>query len=799
MSLPKDPLIVSRLQKITAYANEARSFKLKELPPFKCRLVKGRKAIVVTKERSVDAYLFQDGLWRKKLTLCPPDDFKPAGATCRNGRLQIKHRSATGVAVVEEIFVVPDKAENETYFKRRLTYANVSGRARTVRVKTACRYYPEGALSEFTFVSNKWMGRKCNLGKYHDPGKGYTASKANNQLFYNSSGGMYVGHAYLDTGCAFLSDLESAAGRFHHYFMLARPVTIAPGGSLTLEYALFFGKGTENHAGHLSNVLWRLNWARDPGSYVPQTDIRDFRAKLMTVWERHALKGKADHDHFAAHFFSDFFGQFRNGYMPTDQFGCSWLDYDILKAQQYYEQYRLTGKERYRQWAQNIVNFYAYDHYVGKTKLTYPFHTGKFIKNILPFCEKYGWGAPFNAGCIDSLATAEMIYDLLTLFETDRSLFRTNYPRDILDDVLGLQQADGHFRRLYDRRLQPVAKAGWVDQNAEGQTWIPTLLKLWKLTRDRRAFDAAIRAGQRYRLDIENLGLFAMGGSENDYPDLWDVDAYRTMLWAFLDLFEHTRNPLWKECARNVQLFNNVMMLGYNTPIRRGTFLHRLKWKPRGMVATSFYPWPDYIRTECTATGNQSVAWVAYLIMRLYDLTSEKIYADRAVTAMRQVMLYRDEQSLEGLPFKDRLLHTIFENNPQMSDEAGCYEEGVSQNTTSLFIDLYVYIHTMMQAFGGISVRAEKEKRHVIGIDSVDIERSTFGAGTIRFTARNILPRSHRTTIRVFGLDPGKKYRLLWGSVDSIHTGGELANDRIVPEIDFEPNGRREVVIRRTN
>ena len=197
-------------------------------------------------------------------------------------------------------------------------------------------------------------------------------------------------------------------------------------------------------------------------------------------------------------------------------------------------------------------------------------------------------------------------------------------------------------------------------------------------------------------------------------------------------------------------------------------------WKPRGMVATSFFPHPDYTRTQCTATGNQSVCWIGYLLLRLYDITSKEIYARRAVAAFRQTMVFRDEASLAGCRFKDDLLHSIMENNPQLDDESGLYEEGVAQNSKSAFTDLYVYLGEIVKAYGGISVRLEPGKRHVFGLDCVEALSCSFSGHKVEMTLRNTLPRGHRPTLRISGLQSPCGIDLGDGEVKAYVPGMEI-------------------------
>ena len=165
------------------------------------------------------------------------------------------------------------------------------------------------------------------------------------------------------------------------------------------------------------------------------------------------------------------------------------------------------------------------------------------------------------------------------------------------------------------------------------------------------------------------------------------------------------------------------------------------------MISTSYYTWPDYARTQCTATGNQSVAWVAYLLMRLYRATGKAIYMERGIATFRQVMLHRDEKSLEGNPHKDQILYSIYENNPQMDDESGLYKHSYPENSYSLFIDLYLYLGEIIREFGGVCV--DTEKHHAFGLDCVKVLDADWITGEI--TVRNELDRPHTTSLSVNG------------------------------------------------
>ena len=724
--------ILARQKKIVDYTDRARHYKLAELPPRRAELIRGDRAVVVCGDL-LRAYFFERGLWRKKAA---SDLGRVTDVFCDGGQIIV-----TADWGKERITCAEDESEGEVYFVRDVHYDNAGeGVFRS-------GYFNEGPVADFTYVSYKWISRKMNQGAYpFDKGwSDYLCQGGNNRIFYTCSGHLYFGEAYWETDIDRVSDTERDDTELAHVFRLRSPVS----GPLDLRYFWFFGRGGEEHAGVLSNVLWNLD--RSP-VHTPQTDMCDFVEKFVSIWPRSELKGVKEADHYAAHYFSEFFGQFKEGYRPPDQFGCSWLEYDLLKANEFYRRWKETGKQEYRERTVKLLDFYLCNHYAGNSKLTFPFHTGGFMKDIMPFCEKTGWGAPFEADALDSLALPEMIYDAMTLYLQDETLFQTKYPFTIADDVLKLQQSDGHFRRLYNADLTPKEKAGWVSQYSETQTWIPALIKMYQATKDERLRTAYLKTAERCLLDVEELGLFSMGGCETDYPDFWDVDGYRTMLWAFLDLYDQEKDAKWLAAAEKVQLFGSVMQMGYSVPNVPGSFYDRIGWKSRGMISTSYYTWPDYSRTQCTATGNQSVAWIAFLLMRLYRATGKAVYMERGIAAFRQVMLYRDEKSLEGNPHKENILYSIYENNPQMDDESGLYKHSYPENSYSLFIDLYLYIGEMFREFGGIHVSTVR--RQAFGLDCVEVVGSDWEKKTLRI--RSELDRPHTTTLVVDGACRGK-------------------------------------------
>ena len=716
------------------YISEWQEWRRAELPKADAVIGTPEKKLLFLNGR-LELYLYSRGFWRLRARISVPADVR---VQQDGSRIVL---SAAGY--LERLFPVYDPEEDETYFEREITWTG-DGKA-ALSAETTITYFQEGPLSEFSYASYKWMCRNGNLGAFPRPEflEMFMGKETHSQLFYNFSGGLYLGHAWLDTDRDWISVPEQRDQVWlTHSFRLKKPLTPASGETVSLRFALFVGIGKEEHIGHLCNILWH----RNPGGiHVPQTDMQSFLNNYFSVWEKAELDGVQPKDHYAAHFFMDFYGHFKDGYYPPDQFGCSWLSYDLLKADYFCRLYDRTGKQEYLEQSRRLIHFYCYNHFIGNTRLTWPFHTGDFMKSCPPYCERSGWGAPLDPGYMDSLAQSEMIYDALLVYRRHPEIFPSNYPRDILDDVLKLQQEDGHFRRRYNADLQPEVKPGWPDQNAESQSWIPALLLLAELTGETKCLTSAVNCGKAALRDLNDKGMFALGGSETDYPSLWDVDGYRSMLRAMLELYHATGERLWLDGAEKVQNLSSIMMMGYNLPLPEGTFYNRINWRCRGMVATSFYGHPDYVRSFSTPSGNQSVCWVAYLLFLLYRDTGKLIYAERAIAAMRQVMVYRDEESLKGNPCMKNLLYTIFENNPQMSDFGGGYEAGVPQDGYSMFIDLYLYLDNILSEFGGIYLDSRRE--HALGIDCVKIEQCDFNLK--RLTVVNELPKERVVQLKL--------------------------------------------------
>ena len=689
----------------------------RELPAAAHSIGNEEKKMLFFPERA-EIFVWDGEFWNIKVRILFPAEIRISAA---GNRIIAEIPRRTEIFSFES-----DPVGGETYFRRRQIYRNVSDREESVSAVSGMTYFLEGPVADFACASYKAVVRGGCPGPYIYPDFEYPhmSEEANNQLFYACSGDMYAGAAWLDLSGKWLS----RSGRdgqllLTHEFHRRNAFRLAPGGEAECSFLIFAGNGREEHVGVLSDLLWRLN---DEPMHVPQTDMRRFLDNYFSVWKRSELDGIRPGDHYAAHFFVGFYGQFPEGYYPPDQFGCSWLSYDLLKADYFCRLHDRTGNGAYLKKAEDLVNFYCRHHFIGNTHLTWPYHTGDFMKACPPYCKKSGWGAPLDAGYVDSLAQSEMIYDALLVYRRHPEFFPENWVAGIAEDVLRMQQGDGHFRRRYNDRLEPVTKAGWIDQNYESQSWIPALLLLADLGGGAACFDAAVCCGEAALFDLEIKGLFAMGGCETDYPTQWDVDGYRSMLRAMIDLYEATKEPRFLAGAEKVQALSSIMMCSYNVEIPSGTFYAGIGWKSKGMVATSFYGTPDYVRSFSTPSGNQSVCWVGYLLLQLYRITGKRIYADRGVAAVRQVMVYRDEASLEGRPYRENLLYTIFENNPQMSDPGGGYQAGVAQDGFSMFIDLYIYLDNILEEFG--DVYCDTGRRELIGVNCFKVVSRDFDA-----------------------------------------------------------------------
>ena len=692
--------------------------RLNDLSDCPLKLEREGKALLFDKDK-LELYLFFRGLWRRKIRISYPENAK---AELRQEKLHIITNYSEDIYSLQK-----DGVSGEIWFLKESIFRNAGNCEKEICPSSQLTYFMEGPLADFAYASYKHICRGMNMESYPYPEIAdlHLSDGANNQLFYISSGGLYTGTAWLDRANGWISKPErDEALRMTHEFQSCTKHTLKPGEEITYSFAFFAGIGPEEHIGTLSDILWRHNNAP---MHLPQTDMRRFLNNYVSVWPKAELCGKKEGDHYAAHFFVDFYGNFPEGYYPPDQFGCSWLAYDLLKADYFCRLYDRTGNREYLEKTAKIVDFYCFDHFIGNSHLTYPFHTGEFMKTCPPYCEKAGWGAPLDAGVIDSLAQSEMIFDALSIYRRHPELFPKDYIKNVAGDVLKLQQADGHFRRRYNASLEPEAKPGWIDQNYESQSWIPAILLLAELGGGEACREAAIRCGEAALFDLEIKGLFAMGGSETDYPTLWDIDGYRSMLRAMLALYETLGEKRWLNAAEKVQALSNAMMCSYNVPIPEGTFYNRIGWRCKGMIATSFYNRPDYLRSFSTPTGNQSVCWVGYLLLQLYRATGKRIYAERGIAAIRQVMIYRDEESLRGKPYMKNLLYTIFENNPQIGDVGGGYQAGVAQDGYSMFIDLYLYLDNVLEEFGDVYCDLEHEE--LLGINCFQCKQVDFSSG----------------------------------------------------------------------
>ena len=285
--------IAIRQQKIVDYTQKARYYKLKELPEHEAEIIVEDKAIVLCGSL-LRGYSFARGLWRKR-------------AEMDLGKIVRSESCEKGICIEceDRSFVITkacSESEKEWYFTFDVTYNETND----ALFKT--QYYLEGAIADFTYVSFKWIMRNMNLLPYPFDKKwsDYLARGANNRIFYTCSGHLYFSQAYQETEFDRLSEVDRDDTELFHSFRLREPLN----GKHTFRFYWFFGTGGEEHAGRISNILWELD---DSPVHTPQTDMEDMTNKLFELWKKSELCDFEQGDHYAAHYFSEFFGQFKNG------------------------------------------------------------------------------------------------------------------------------------------------------------------------------------------------------------------------------------------------------------------------------------------------------------------------------------------------------------------------------------------------------------------------------------------------------------------------------------------------------
>ena len=192
--------IQRREKRICDFTEKARYFKVAELPESPWKLSTEDKTLVWHNGKA-SVYVFHNALWRKKLEL-----EYPAGASVS---FQEKSLCIVSGMRTDLYSIAEDPEEGEVYFRRQVRFHNLTDAPVEFDGLERLFYFPDGALSDFTYVSYKWMGRKQNMGAYPYPTdeNDYLATRANNQLFYNCCGGLYCGSAYLDMSHDWQSDL----------------------------------------------------------------------------------------------------------------------------------------------------------------------------------------------------------------------------------------------------------------------------------------------------------------------------------------------------------------------------------------------------------------------------------------------------------------------------------------------------------------------------------------------------------------------------------------------------------------
>ena len=209
--------------------------RLTDLPDHPFKLELEGKALLFEKDK-LEVYLFFRGLWRRKIRISYPENAK---AELKQKKLHIITENSEDAYSLQK-----DDVSGEIWFLKESIFRNTGNLEQEICPSSKLTYFMEGPLADFAYASYKHICRGMNMGPYLYPEIAdlHLSDGANNQLFYNSSGGQYIGTAWLDRANGWISKPErDDTLRMTHEFQSIAKHSLKPGDEITYSFALFAG------------------------------------------------------------------------------------------------------------------------------------------------------------------------------------------------------------------------------------------------------------------------------------------------------------------------------------------------------------------------------------------------------------------------------------------------------------------------------------------------------------------------------------------------------------------------------
>lgn len=240
------------------------------------------------------------------------------------------------------------------------------------------------------------------------------------------------------------------------------------------------------------------------------------------------------------------------------------------------------------------------------------------------------------------------------------------------------QEPDGSFYLCYHWKTGEPAH----DSKYTTTSIVRFLTELYAVTRDPRYLRTALKAGE-YSYNVIHQDYLYVGGVI-DNPNIKDRESGQMAIYAFLALYDVTKDAKWKEAALQAARYTETFMFSYPVPMGADDYL------------TDFPKDADIVGQTLIATGHSGVdnglAFSSFQYYRLYLMTGDEHLLHVARLIQNNTLSIMD---LSGkMRYKYRgLLTECF--NPQ-SNRGHSVRQQLPWNQASILEPM----HRFMDAFG---------------------------------------------------------------------------------------------------
>ncbi|RFM27029.1 hypothetical protein DXN05_16285 [Deminuibacter soli] len=168
------------------------------------------------------------------------------------------------------------------------------------------------------------------------------------------------------------------------------------------------------------------------------------------------------------------------------------------------------------------------------------------------------------------------------------------------------------------------------------------LVELYRVTRQQRYLDAAVKAGVFSLNAINNDYLYVGGVIDN--PNVKDRESGQQAMYAFMALYDHTKDHQWLDAAVQAARYTETYMYAYHVPMSQGDTLTDFPANKTGTGQTLI------------ATGHSGVdnglSFSSFQYYRLYLFTGDKHLLQVARMAMYNTLQTMDMDGSMGYRYK---------------------------------------------------------------------------------------------------------------------------------------------------